>query len=437
MAEFDELSQQYGVAQPMPLAEKYGIDPAQLAPNFAPQQGINQMLPSGGGYSPAPVAGPGMNPDLQALLMQYTTGTPDYGADLKTARTERQAQEKAFNTTLDSLLKGADEGPSKAEMYFRLAAALGKPTKFGSFGESLGPVAESLAEYQGDIRKSGQARRKLATDIALKKQELSLEAAKDTEKTLLGLQSEASKDKREFIKAQVKEYIDSGKPASEAGKIAFDILRSKNPGKSQAAITSSPEYGAEVDNQAKLLVEQKMAAINASLVNAQASLVGAKATAEKAEREAIKLEPDERKSIRDDEDAIHAGKAAITNLTEALKYADSAFSLGNASENAQYKKLKQTNPTDARVIATEQLENLVRANVLGSLKSTVGSNPTEGERRAIEALSGMDAASPKARREILLRATRALEEAIDYRDARIKKIETGGYRKKTEPEGKK
>ncbi|MGI9143368.1 MAG: hypothetical protein ACR2IJ_09300 [Fluviibacter sp.] len=436
MAEFDELSQQYGVAQPMPLAEKYGIDPAQLAPNFAPQQGINQMVPSGGGYSPAPVAGPGMNPDLQALLMQYTTGAPDYGADLKTARTERQAQEKAFNTTLDSLLKGADEGPSKAEMYFRLAAALGKPTKFGSFGESLGPVAESLAEYQGDIRKSGQAKRKLATDIALKKQELSLEAAKDTEKTLLGLQSEASKDKREFIKAQVKEYIDSGKPASEAGKIAFDILRSKNPGKSQAAITSSPEYGAEVDNQAKLLVEQKMAAINASLVGAQASLVGAKATAEKAERESIKLEPDERKSIRDDEDAIYAAKNTVANLNSALGLVDQAFT-NTAADQAQYKKLKQTNPSDPRVKATEELENLVGLNVVGSLKTTFGGNPTEGERRALQELGGLGSANKEVRKAIMKRAAKALEEAVDYRGLRIKKIETGGYRKKTEPEGKK
>lgn len=436
MQDFDELTQQYGVAQPMPLAEKYGIDPAQLAPNFAPQQGINQMLPSGGGYSPAPVAGPGMNPDLQALLMQYTTGAPDYGADLKTARTERQAQEKAFNTTLDSLLKGADEGPSKAEMYFRLAAALGKPTKFGSFGESLGPVAESLAEYQGDIRKSGQAKRKLATDIALKKQELSLEAAKDTEKTLLGLQSEASKDKREFIKAQVKEYIDSGKPASEAGKIAFDILRSKNPGKSQAAITSSPEYGAEVDNQAKLLVEQKMAAINASLVGAQASLVGAKATAEKAERESIKLEPDERKSIRDDEDAIYAAKNTVANLNSALGLVDQAFT-NTAADQAQYKKLKQTNPSDPRVKATEELENLVGLNVVGSLKTTFGGNPTEGERRALQELGGLGSANKEVRKAIMKRAAKALEEAVDYRGLRIKKIETGGYRKKTEPEGKK
>lgn len=436
MQDFDELTQQYGVAQPMPLAEKYGIDPAQLAPNFAPQQGINQMLPSGGGYSPAPVAGPGMNPDLQALLMQYTTGAPDYGADLKTARTERQAQEKAFNTTLDSLLKGADEGPSKAEMYFRLAAALGKPTKFGSFGESLGPVAESLAEYQGDIRKSGQAKRKLATDIALKKQELSLEAAKDTEKTLLGLQSEASKDKREFIKAQVKEYIDSGKPASEAGKIAFDILRAKNPGKSQAAITSSPEYGTEVDNQAKLLVEQKMAAINASLVGAQASLVGAKATAEKAERESIKLEPDERKSIRDDEDAIYAAKNTVANLNSALGLVDQAFT-NTAADQAQYKKLKQTNPSDPRVKATEELENLVGLNVVGSLKTTFGGNPTEGERRALQELGGLGSANKEVRKAIMKRAAKALEEAVDYRGLRIKKIETGGYRKKTEPEGKK
>jgi hypothetical protein len=264
------------------------------------------------------------------------------------------------------------------------------------------------------------------SDIALKKQELALEGAKDQEKTLLGLQAESNKDKREFIKAQVKDFIDSGKPQSNAGKIAKD--KGFTPG--------TKEYQDEVDKQVNLEIEKQLGVINAQLLAGKVALSNLDITRAKEDRAAVKLEPDERKAIRDDEDAIHAGKGTIKNLDEALQYADIAFT-STAADQAAYKKLRQTNPTDPRVVATEQLDNLLGVNVLGSLKTTFGGNPTEGERAALKELQGFGAASPVARKQIIARARKALEEAVDYRGARISKIETGGYRKKTEAEGKK
>ncbi len=370
----------------------------------------------------APTLSPAMstaNPELNALLAQYTAGGTDYAPELRQARQDRKASEEAFSATLDKLMSSAESGPSKAEMYYRLAAAFGTPTKTGAFAEGLGQAGAAMADYEKESRGSQTAKRKLASEIALKKQELALEGAKDTEKTLLGLQSEANKDKREFIKATVKEYIDSGKPQSEAGRIAKD----------KGLKVGTPEYQKEVDKQASLLVEKQMAAINAQLLSGQATLAGLNIQQNKEQRESVKLEPDERKTIRDDEDAMHAANTTIKNIDEAVSLVDKAFT-NTPTDKALYRKLKTTNPTDPRVIATEQLDNLLGTNALGSLKVTFGGNPTEGERNAMKELQGLSAASPASRKQILERAKKALAEGAEYRSMRINKIETGGYRKK-------
>jgi len=398
-----------------------------MAPNFMPLQ-VGQVEPAGGGYvptaAPAMPAMPAMpasnSTALNALLAQYTTDV-DYSPELKQARADRRASEAAFGKTLEQVMSSADEGPSKAEMYFRLAAAFGAPTKTGHFGESLGQAAAALGDYTKEQRASQSTKRKLAAEIALKKQELALESTKDTEKTLLGLQSEANKDRREFIKAQVKELIDSGKPQSNAGKIAKD--KGLTPG--------TKEYQEEVDKQVNLEIEKQVGAIKLQLQSGNIALANLGIAQEKAGREAIKLEPDERKAIRDDEDAMFAAKNTIKNLNTAISYVDQAFT-NTASDQAAYKKLKQTDPNDPRVKATEELENLIGQNVVGSLKTTFGGNPTEGERRALQELGGLGSANKEVRKAIMKRAAKALEEAADYRSARITKIETGGYRKKTE-----
>lgn len=389
-------------------------------PNFAPIAS-GQTEPAGGGAvnAPAPMM-LSANPELNALLSQYQMST-DYGPELKQARAARSAREADFNSAIDKLATTGDTGPTKAEMYWKLAAAFGTPGKTGAFGEGLTHAATSMAEHKAEERKAEVANKSLKMQALLKKQEYALESAKDTEKTLLSLQSEGMKDRREAMKAAIKDYIDSGKPLSEAGKIAKD----------KGLVPGTPEYTKEVDDQATLLVKKQMGQIDATLASANASLVNANAASAKAAREAIKLEPDERKSIRDDEDAIHAGKATLTNLDRAIALNDAAFT-NTAADQATYKKLRQTNPNDPRVKATEELENLVGLNVVGSLKTTFGGNPTEGERNALNALGGLGSANREVRLKVLNRAKASLGEAIDYRDARIHKIETGGYRKKTE-----
>jgi hypothetical protein len=413
MAEYEDLAQKYN-----------------LAPNFTPQPGAVQTEPAGGGV-PAQITSRqlgSINPELAALMQQYSGGT-DYSKELSEARKQRATQQQAFNQTLEKLTTDQDQGPSKAEMYFRLAAAFGKPTKFGSFGESLGPVAEELGSYQADIRKQRQANKAAKLQVALKQQEMSLEDAKDSEKTLLGLQSENNKDRREYIKGLVKEYIDSGKPASEAGKIAFDILRSKNPEKSPVEITKSPDYGDEVSKQTKLLIEKQMAGITATLAGIQVQQGQLNLATKKEERAASELDPNELKLLMDNKTALRSSESADALLGEALTYTGQAFTK-SPSDQALYRKTKATNPTDPRVVATEQLEQILTTSGLAGLRASFGGNPTEGERQVQLLTQGLGATSAESRRKIIDRVRASIKKQAAFYEQSSGDLLSGSYKKK-------
>jgi hypothetical protein len=400
-------------------------NPAPAAPNYTAMPVEPQ---TGGGYVPEDVATPavaapkadvtGINPELAAMLKQYDTGI-DYSKDIAANAAARRQQEAKFNQSISALKQAAPDVPSESEKWFKLAAAFSNPGKTGSFQEGIGNAATVLSEYGAEKRKGLSAQRKLNTELDLKQQQYALENLRDEATQLRTLQGDVSKDKREMIKAAMKDYVESGKPQSEAGKIALD----------EGFKRGTDEYEARVTAITKQKLDNQLGMLSATLGNLALSQ-------QKVASEQLKLEPDERKSIREDEDAMHAAKGVVKNLEEALRLNNMAF-VNTPADRATYNKLKTTNPNDPRVKATEDLENLVGLNTIGSLKTTFGGNPTEGERSALKELGGLGTANKEIRGKIFQRAAAALNEAIDYRDARIKKIETGGYRKKPADAGKK
>lgn len=405
-------------ANPFPLLNIGQEDIARLQqqyiPDFTPIPGA---MPSMGGYAPQPEPAADAS-GMQALLRQYGQ-TMDYSEDLKGARQERKSAQEEFNKTLDTLMKGGDEGPSQAELYFKLAAALGRPTRFGSFAESLGPAAEAMAEYQGDVRKAGQAKKKLATEIALKKQEMALESAKDTEKTLLGLQSEANKDKREIIKAQVQEYIQSGKPQSEAGRIAKD----------KGFKVGTPEYQEEVDKQAKMLIEKQLATISATLAGINVQQGQLALATKKEERAASELDPTELKLLIENKTFIKSSQATMDLMDEAMTLADKAFTKSTADQ-AQYRRLKVSNPSDPRVVATEQLEQILTTSGVSGLKAAFGGSPSDGERNMQLLTQGLGATSSASRKQIFNRIKNGLVKNKAFYDESNQDLLSGSYKKK-------
>jgi hypothetical protein len=345
------------------------------------------------------------------MLSKYT-GQSSYATELAAARKAATAESTRFEDMIRRAMESeAESGPSKAEMYFRLAAAFGAPTKTGSFMESVGNVSSELAKQEKESRESKKASRALRLQLGLKGQEMKMAAAKEDVKSLQGLAAEEMKDKRAIATELIKEYVNSGKPQSEAGRTAKDL--GFKPG--------TPEYETKVNEIFKNSVEAKMAQVNATLAGIQLR-----------QEQAKKLTPAELKLKEEAEGFVASGEQALKDLQQAYKLNPNTFD-GSLVDVAQQKFLETFGSKDPRVIATRTQANLLSKQAVGKLRSFFGGNPTEGERAILISLEGIDAKS-KEERAIIMRNTYKAVKAKTERDRkRLNEINAGLYRDTTAP----
>jgi hypothetical protein len=323
-----------------------------------------------------------------------------------------------------------DETSSKAEMYFRLAAAFGAPTKTGNFAENLGMVGKELGEYAKDKRASRQ--QKLA--LALKGQELKMGAAKEDLSILRSLAGEEMKDKRAIATELIKEYIKSGEPQSAAGKQAKD----------EGLVLGTPEYQKRVVEIGNANVEAKMAAITSALSGVSTQAANLSVTQSKLELDRQKFEqqkkqqsnlsPPELKLKVEAEDLISSSKQSLADLKKA--YALNPNSLaGGWMDKGQQWLAEAANSKDPVIVNTRVFNNLLSAQGLAKLRATFGGNPTEGERSILLELEGIGAKTKDERGKIILRAYQVLQDRMAREQARLDKINSGAYRTTTPIEG--
>lgn len=142
---------------------------------------------------------------LQTLLSKYLENTDK-------AATEKQALlDKARERIM-----ARSAGPDSAEMAFRIAAALGKPTRTGSFGETLGNVAETTGEALAQRRKASQELEDLNLKYQLAASDVKGEGQKAQISALSALARSSPKDRLTEIE-KLQEVIDDPK-ASEGAK---------------------------------------------------------------------------------------------------------------------------------------------------------------------------------------------------------------------------
>jgi hypothetical protein len=145
---------------------------------------------------------------LQTLLTKYLENTE------KTATDKQALLDKARERVM-----ARSAGPDQAEMAFRLAAALGKPTRTGSFGETLGNVAETTGEALSQRRKATQE----LEDLNLKYQLASVDTRGEGQKAqisaLSALARSTPRDRLTEIE-KMQEIIDDPKAGANAKKNA-------------------------------------------------------------------------------------------------------------------------------------------------------------------------------------------------------------------------
>ncbi len=366
---------------------------------------------------PAPTTTP-MSPaanDLMAMMQRYT-GPSQYAPELAAARQRMTAESATFDKMIQDAMKTQNSAPDKAEMYFRLAAAFGAPTRTGHFGETLAGVGKELGEYAKDVRTARKADQQLRTQLGIEAQKLKTQSAKEELHSLQALAGEESKDKR----AVVMEYLKSGRPQSEAGKAAVDA------GLTQGTPEFSQFVNKYVDDKIRSgnLLKEAMVAI------AGGQLQVAQSREARAAESSAKLSPQEVKLKSEAETTLGGLDDSMTSLKRAYALNPNTFD-GTLAATAQRKVLEQTDPQDVRVLATREQANLLSKGAIDKLRASFGGNPTEGERAALLSLEGLDSKSKEERATIMKNTYKLLQARRAREQKRLNDINAGLYRETT------
>ena len=368
---------------------------------------------------------------LQKMLLANQSQASPYADELRTARAAATAQTAAFNKMLQDAIKGQeDSGPSKAETYFRLAAAFGAPTKTGHFAEGLAEANKSMADQAKETRLSNKASQALKLQLGLEGAKAGMAAAKEDVNALRALTGEEMKDKAAYQRELIKDYFTSGKAQSSAGKQAID----------EGLVQGSPEFQARVktisDEEFKKLtagVDASVAAANASVAAMSRGDEATRLAREKFElqqKNAAKLTVPEMKLKTDTEDMIGQTDQAMASLRRAFALNPKTFD-NSLPDLAQRKILEAAGSKDEKVIATREMENILEKAALSALKATFPGAISDGERKALLNVQGLGAKSIEERAKIMMSGYEALKSVAERSKTRLKRINEGGYRDTT------
>jgi hypothetical protein len=397
-AGFDELAERYNT--PLPPEPELPAAPAQPG-----------------------VAAAAQPMDLNAMLAKYMQpGASSYGTELTQARQRAQAETEAFNKMLQDAIKGSGEGggPSKSEMYFRLAAAFADPGKTGSFGEGLGRAAGAMAEQQKVEREAQRAAARKKLQLGLTAQQARMTGAREDVSSLRQLAGEELKDKRAITAELLKEWTKRNDPVSTAGKQAQD----------EGLVPGTPQFQARVREISELAVEKANAQIQATVAGmsvAAANLALGQARFTQQQTEARRLTPGEVKLKTETEDSVAAADSAMRALKQAYQLNPNTFD-ASLPDMAQRKILEAAGSKDPKLVATRTMENLLAGQALEQLKTTFGAAPTEGERKILLDLQGIGAKSKGERAIIMRNAFKSLQSARERHQKRLNEINQGLYR---------
>ena len=432
------------------LADKYDVSepanptdlPVVLAQNTAAptmnDAGANPPAtpspPSMGGYTfgnvggagitaavPAAPAAPAASPSqrFEDLVSKYAGTGDKYKEDIKAASAKAKAETEAFQKRIADAMKGnEDTMPSKAEMYFRLAAALGAPTKTKSgFMENVAGAAGAMADYQKSVTEAKRANQAQNLQLGLKGQELSMQAAKEELAMLRGLDTQEAQDRRAILKAQIEHEMKSGEPESTEGKRARD--EGFKPG--------TPEYYARVKELTALSPQNAEELRKISEARLALAQEDALRKIELDKRKEAELTPLEGKLLVGTEDSVATKQKAIAELKQALSLSRNSYT-GSIADKLQREKEKALNPESKKVQDTSVMENLLQLKALSALKTTFPGAISDKESAIMLKLQGMDAKSVDERNRIIVNGIEELEKGIQTDKQRLDKIRTRHYK---------
>ena len=368
--------------------------------------------------TPAATVAPTRTQDLGALLSKYAAPSGDYTRELAAARQAARTETEAFSNMIRQMAERGESPTSRAEMYFRLASAFGSPTKTGMFTENLALAGKEMGEYAKG-RRTGEAERR---GLALKAQELKMAGARQDLATTQALAAQEGSERRAMAREILKEHLASGRPQSDAGKMAQDA----------GLVPGTPQYNEFVDRYIKTKLESGEMYRQAMLAIQEGNLEIRKMAEARQQDLEKQLTPAELKLKETSEGSLSAARSALRNIEEAIERNRNSFGT-SATDRAQYFAFSRAGSTAPRVVNTQQIENLLGRSAIDSLKEKFGAGITNEERRALTELEGALAKTPEERRIILERTRGELQRSIERESNRLRDISSGVYRQRTTP----
>lgn len=360
---------------------------------------------------------------LASLSQRYTDILKEQQTARQKAEAARAARFKAAEEAINQQRFGA---PTTSEKLYALSAALLSPRRMPGIAGTLNnlvPVFGQMATLQtGAEEKRAEALRQLREQY---------ETA-DEDFRLAGLEAESK-----AIEPLIRTYGALAKP-KPLQNVGMEVINGK-----LVVVRADPDTGELIKTE---VGDAPVELLPVPGVTSQGQPVfrGPKGIVTAAGQPVTQFDPKETKpekprapsstemrQILQTEDLVNNRLAAIRSMQEALSLNQQAYDGSISGARMTLGRLFSSD--DPTYVASEQLENLVRTGGLSNLKALFGANPTEGERKAAEALqAGLD--KPRAVREKLLR--RLLQEmqiALRDQTKRLEGLKTGQYGQYQQP----
>ena len=344
-------------------------------------------------------------------------------------------------------LKEKRYGPSFSERMFQLSAALASPTQSRGFGGVMANVAPVLAA-QAQAKRAGEISRREALEQLNKDQlEQQLGLAKQGLTTSIAM----AKINQEKPSKVVGNTIINGVPSvimqDDDGNVTTKPLAgepaggsSNKPSRTGTTETRGGVVGYYDENGVwKPLPQRPVQETFRDATPEEAAARGAKSGQVSnltglfkpdAVAKPRELKPKEIQMLTDAEQAIASGQQAIRDFTRALEINPTAYS--GALATTRQGLGSALGSSDPAYLATEEYANLTTQNALNALKTTFGSNPTEGERKILLEVQGSVSKPPAVRERILRRAMEVAQRVVERNTAMIPRIQGGYYSTRTD-----
>lgn len=206
---------------------------------------------------------------MMAMLARYATPV-DRSAEIAAAAERRAAEQKAFEELLMRQLDAQDSTPeSKAEMYLRLAAAFGAPTKTGHFSENLALAGQTMADQLAEKSKREREARATRLGVQTELQKMRMDAAREEESALRGMQEDDVAFARDLYKESLKNTGGDNRTAMIQN---YEYWISKGKSEEEALALTRAGSGGSVTNVN--MADESQGALNKELAKSEAAILG-------------------------------------------------------------------------------------------------------------------------------------------------------------------